>query len=272
ICEAGFELQNNTCAECKIGFYKNISSANTTASIEERWNCTACGGNLTTLNRGTVYEEGCIEHCEEGLYLADNGTCVLCDIGYFKNTSSKNVTLSENLRWNCTKCPNGKTTSALGSLECVETCKKGEEYNETTKSCKKCKIGTYKNLTGSHIKCFVCPANYTTRQPGKTSLNDCKKADCKCPCDRVHPVRNYTSAELAQVIHTMKKELEVNKAKLSSELRKKISVMDNRPSARSLGAVGVAIISVVFIFLFVLDSIVLLKHLVNAIKNCFARN
>ncbi|XP_062575889.1 major surface trophozoite antigen 11-like [Saccostrea cucullata] len=181
ICEEGFELQNNnSCAECEIGFYKNISSANTTASFEERWNCTACRENLTTLNRGTVHEEGCIEHCLEGsfwngsvclpcpvgeykntsskdlslsyelrwnctqckdgkttyrsgtnkdaclehclegLYLADNGTCVLCDIGYFKNTSSKNVTLSENLRWNCTKCPDGKTTRTLGSRECKQ--------------------------------------------------------------------------------------------------------------------------------------------------------
>ncbi|XP_061182331.1 uncharacterized protein LOC133190655 [Saccostrea echinata] len=335
ICEAGFELQHgNSCAQCEIGFYKNISSVNTTASIEERWNCTACRGYLTTLSRGTVNEEDCIEHCsegrfwngsvclpcpvgeykntssenltlsselrwnctpceggkttyssgtvnntciehcEEGRYLADNGTCVRCEIGSFKNTSSENVTLSENLRWNCTKCPDGKTTSARGSFECVETCKEGEEYNKTTKSCDKCKIGTYKNVSGNHIQCFECPANYTTRQPGKTRRNDCKKADCRCPCNMVHPVKNYTSTELEQIIQKMKKELEVNKEKLSSNIRKRISVMDDRPSARSIGAFGAVIIIAIFIALLALDIVILLNHfsaMVGKIKNFFAR-
>lgn len=65
----------------------------------------------------------------------------------------------------------------------------------------------------------------------------------------VHVQKNYTSSELSKIIEKMKKELIVNKEQLSSTLRKKISVMDNRPSSQSIGSFGVVIIVFVFALL-----------------------
>lgn len=122
-------------------------------------------------------------------------------------------------------------------------------------------MGFYKNIRGIHINCTQCPDNYTTRAPGKKSQKDCKIADCTCPCNMVHVQKNYTSSELSKIIEKMKKELIVNKEQLSSTLRKKISVMDNRPSSQSIGSFGVVIIVFVFSLLLAADVMILKKHI-----------
>uniref|UniRef100_K1Q0P2 Uncharacterized protein n=1 Tax=Magallana gigas TaxID=29159 RepID=K1Q0P2_MAGGI len=77
----------------------------------------------------------------------------------------------------------------------------------------------------------------------------------------VHVQKNYTSSELSKIIEKMKKELIVNKEQLSSTLRKKISVMDNRPSSQSIGSFGVVIIVFVFSLLLAADVMILKKHI-----------
>lgn len=77
----------------------------------------------------------------------------------------------------------------------------------------------------------------------------------------VHVQRNYTSSELSKVIEKMKKELIVNKEQLSSTLRKKISVKDNRPSSQSIGSFGVVIIVFVFALLLAADVMILKNHI-----------
>lgn len=77
----------------------------------------------------------------------------------------------------------------------------------------------------------------------------------------VHVQKNYTSSELSKIIEKMKKELMVNKEQLSSTLRKKISVKDNRPSSQSIGSFGVVIIVFVFSLLLAADVMILKKHI-----------
>lgn len=103
-------------------------------------------------------------------------------------------------------------------------------------------------------------------------------ADCTCPCNMVHVQKNYTSSELSKIIEKMKKELIVNKEQLSSTLRKKISVMDNRPSSRSIGSFGVVIIVFVFSLLLAADVMILKNHISMLVRTLvdfakrFARN
>lgn len=100
-------------------------------------------------------------------------------------------------------------------------------------------------------------------------------AGCMCPCNMVHTPKNFTDEELTKNIEEMKKKLTVNKEQLSSSIRKKISVKDDRPSAKAVGSVGVVILAVCFGLLIALDYVTLTRHilgLLREIRNRFLRN
>lgn len=100
-------------------------------------------------------------------------------------------------------------------------------------------------------------------------------AGCMCPCNMVHTPKNFTDEELTKNIEEMKKKLAVNKQQLSSSIRKKISVKDDRPSAKAVGSVGVVILAVCFGLLIALDYVTLTRHilgLLRVIRNLFLRN
>lgn len=59
-----------------------------------------------------------LEHCEPGYYLSNN-TCLPCEIGTYKNTSSHDVTLDKMLRWNCSACEGQSTTISKNSTTCI---------------------------------------------------------------------------------------------------------------------------------------------------------
>ncbi|XP_065921135.1 uncharacterized protein [Magallana gigas] len=385
ICEEGMELDNvtRTCRPCLVGYYKDISANDTEKNVTERFWCKKCPENKTTYTSGTVVGGQCIDHCGVGMYLEGNG-CHQCGVGFFKNTSSEMSELREELRWNCSKCPEGQTTSSTGadkcielciagkefnkttglcdpcnygffknvsgnhidcykcpdnfttwhvggtektqckpafcddgkqsnnvtgtcepcpvgfykgpsndrcqkcppnkttftngsvSLdECIENCLKGNEYNSTTRQCAPCNHGFFKNISGNHIDCYQCPVNHTTKVLGATDITQCKPAGCMCPCNMVHTPKNFTDEELTKNIEEMKKKLAVNKEQLSSSIRKKISVKDDRPSAKAVGSVGVVILAVCFGLLIALDYVTLTRHilgLLREIRNLFLRN
>ena len=92
-------------------------------------------------------------------------------------------------------------------------------------------------------------------------------AECKCPCDRVHPVQNPTIAELNEKIEQMKKELLLNTRTLSSSVRKRTSAKDDRPSATGVGVVfGIGIFTLLFALVIVPD----IPSLVSDIRNSYA--
>lgn len=100
-------------------------------------------------------------------------------------------------------------------------------------------------------------------------------AGCMCSCNMVHTPKNFTDEELTKNIEEMKKKLSVNKEQLSSSIRKKISVKDDRPSAKAVGSVGVVILAVCFGLLIALDYVTLTRHilgLLREIRNLFLRN
>lgn len=100
-------------------------------------------------------------------------------------------------------------------------------------------------------------------------------AGCMCPCNMVHTPKNFTDEELTKNIEETKKKLAVNKEQLSSSIRKKISVKDDRPSAKAVGSVGVVILAVCFGLLIALDYVTLTRHilgLLRVIRNLFLRN
>ena len=60
-----------------------------------------------------------LEHCGFGQYLSVNNGCLPCEVGTYKNTTSEDVSLDINLRWNCSACKAGQTTIAEKSQTCI---------------------------------------------------------------------------------------------------------------------------------------------------------
>ena len=89
-------------------------------------------------------------------------------------------------------------------------------------------------------------------------------ANCMCPCSRVNTPKNLTDEEIAEAIKIIKKKLLVNIKNLSSTRRKKISVMDNRPSSQSIGAFGALVIASIVVVFFAFDFSILVGHIRNA--------
>ncbi|KAK3606592.1 hypothetical protein CHS0354_004438, partial [Potamilus streckersoni] len=68
-----------------------------------------------------------------------------------------------------------------GSLQCDDgfldggicrTCSMGMEYNETTQSCQKCPLHTYKDYDGVSA-CQACPSGHIALETGRKYLNEC---------------------------------------------------------------------------------------------------
>ena len=54
----------------------------------------------------------------------------------------------------------------------TEICAAGEFFDQETKSCRACPLGTYENSTGSE-ECTRCRDGDTTQSEGTTESNDC---------------------------------------------------------------------------------------------------
>ena len=99
-----------------------------------------------------------------------------------------------------------------------------------------------------------------------------------CPCDCAyknrldywasHGVPNHTMEEwrviVAPVVDEIRRNLTVDKANLSATIRRFTSAPDGRQSARSMGVVGILIISLVCGSFMLLDITAFRKHLAAA--------
>lgn len=81
--------------------------------------------------------------------------------------------------------------------------------------------------------------------------------DCFCPCSMVIKPNNKTDEErerdLVEKLKQIKLELYIPREELSSVLRKKVSVPDERASAMGIGLLGIALVVGVFGAVFLLD-------------------
>lgn len=96
-----------------------------------------------------------------------------------------------------------------------------------------------------------------------------------CPCDCAykqrldywakHGVPNHTMEEcriiLAPVVDEIRRNITVNKANLSATIRRLTNAPDSRQSARSMGVVGIVMVSLVCGSLTLLDITAFRKHL-----------
>ncbi|XP_069114613.1 beta-2-glycoprotein 1-like [Argopecten irradians] len=77
---------------------------------------------------------------------------------------------------------------------------------------------------------------------------------CDCPCDGSNVTSfKLNNATLEELLAALKAELQVDKKSTSMAVRRKISVYEDRPVAKGLGAMGVVLLVFVFAFVIIPD-------------------
>ncbi|XP_067660448.1 uncharacterized protein [Haliotis asinina] len=111
----------------------------------------------------------------------------------------------------------------------------------------------------SHANIAVISSTVIISQSQQTIEERCT---CKCSPWKT----DIASESLTQVVESIKKELTVDKDTVSQAIRKKTSAPDHRQSAVSMGYVGIAVISSLFVGIFVLDAGSLYRDLLSLFK------
>ncbi|XP_069124277.1 LOW QUALITY PROTEIN: uncharacterized protein [Argopecten irradians] len=168
-----FDAVSDSCQPCVIGTYKD-----TAGNI----NCTDCDPGLTTpFNQATSNSDCSIVVCPAGQKRNEvTNTCQPCALGEYQPNPGSTGCLS------CTQA--GYSTQFTGTelaSGCIPICSPGQQYNETSKMCMDCGLGTYKSLNGNWqsdgttvITCTACPTNRTTTAVASTSSTACSLELC----------------------------------------------------------------------------------------------
>ncbi len=112
-------------------------------------------------------------------------------------------------------------------------------------------------------------ATFTTSDYGLTTLSTNGSSDnCWCDCYYViSPPTNMTQEQLLKAIQRIYNELLLNKNNISASVRKRISIPDYRPSAQSIGYVGVLVLVTTLGSIVALDFTTLLKDVGSGLGN-----
>jgi hypothetical protein len=102
----------------------------------------------------------CSSNCIPGMYL-NQGSCSLCPMGTFSNTSGSTV---------CQDCPILGSYAKVGATSC--TCFAGMFLDSTQGVCSLCPLGTFSNSTG-RSSCDICPPSSYTNSSGSTACLKC---------------------------------------------------------------------------------------------------
>ena len=164
-CSVGkfFNNESGICDWCDYGYFQNSTSVLNPV-------CHRCPAGNTTTFVGATSENDCMYQCRKGQF-PKHPSCFDCAIGYF-------MPYEGNRYPQCYKCPFGKTTLNVGSVNqtnCVDICTVGEYFNITQGACLLCPNNTYQDeeVPGNKLSCKMCPSNSVTLSPGATSINSC---------------------------------------------------------------------------------------------------
>ncbi|XP_069108506.1 uncharacterized protein [Argopecten irradians] len=93
----------------------------------------------------------------------------------------------------------------------------------------------------------------TASTPFNNNNNTTTHTERCCSCVTKRPITNLTTAQLQSAIDKLKSELSLNKATLSSVIRKKTCATDNRPSSAVIGMTGAVFLAIPFVLLIFCD-------------------
>ena len=85
---------------------------------------------------------------------------------------------------------------------------------------------------------------------------------CNCPCSEPDvSIVNLTTSELTTLVERLKEEIRVDKKQLSSNIRRKTSAPDARPSSKYIGTLGIVLLTSLGISIVAADAKTILLHL-----------
>ncbi|KAL3877080.1 hypothetical protein ACJMK2_034835 [Sinanodonta woodiana] len=185
-CSAGsyFDISLNRCSPCQIGRYQDKTG---------QFYCEWCPVGYTTREINSTSLNQCFETCTSGQELNANGTCVPCEIGYYRNDTETST---------CLQCQAGFITNSTGTISAsncnIVSCLAGSKRNVTSNTCIPCEKGTYQPDRWM-TDCISCgPSDrWTTDSTGSANQNLCKyycpsgyEVSAVTDC-RICPVGNY---------------------------------------------------------------------------------
>ncbi|XP_067663983.1 fibropellin-1-like [Haliotis asinina] len=148
---------------------------------------------------------------------------------------------------------NGTCTQTAQGFNC--SCPPGIEGANCETDIDECASGPCKNdgTCSDRVNSFecLCPSNFG-------GLLCEMILECGCPC---YLSGNLSNTELAAKVALIKSILLVDKSKLSSTIRKKISVPDERPSSTGIGFSGITCLIAAFGFFILMDGLRIVQFL-----------
>ncbi|KAK0049581.1 mucin-5AC [Biomphalaria pfeifferi] len=158
---------------------------------------------------------------------------------------------------------NGATTEATTILESAailtETSSDGSPSETTATSLRQGEQSTttVPTIPGSIATTIPSTTIWTvTSSAGNVSTTTAAVSDCICGCHVIDIPNNKTlrDALVAEETEKIKEHLLLHIETLSSYIRKKMSIMDNRPSAKFVGGVGIVVMVTSFLLIVLMDT------------------
>ncbi|XP_023931173.1 sushi, von Willebrand factor type A, EGF and pentraxin domain-containing protein 1-like, partial [Lingula anatina] len=173
-CPAGsyFSKVSGSCRLCPVSYYQEQTG---------QFSCDPCPVDKVTRDPGADNSSMCFDDCPSGSELDDQGQCVSCPRGYYRQ---------QGVQLRCTECPANFITPGNGSItvaECtVPDCQPGSYIDSNT--CTACDNGFYQPEKWQ-TSCISCgdSANWRTDQIGSTM-----QSQCKYYCPSGYEVQNFT--------------------------------------------------------------------------------
>ncbi|XP_069142223.1 uncharacterized protein [Argopecten irradians] len=152
---------------------------------------------------------------------------------------------------------NGPTTTIKTTQD--QTTSALTQVSTTTKSATTFQNPTSNNVISTTLTTHDPTTASTSAQLTSTSMEDISPpntTECTCYCDQIQffAAVNMTE-ELQAKLENLKEETRVDEESLSSSVRKRTSAHDPRPSAAYVGYLGIALLSLVFGGIFLVDCL-----------------
>ena len=152
----------------------------------------------------------------------------------------------------------GQTSDTASSISTTST------QTTATTDVSPTSVSSFTSRNGDHSTVSQNSHTGSTFAPGVTTQNG-----CACDCSVYFNSTILTPEELETKLQEIKSILTLEKNSLSSSIRRKISASDDRPSARSIGAVGVAVLVSVLLAIIAMDIDIFI-HFIRGRKYSFS--
>ncbi|CAC5408157.1 Fibropellin-3 [Mytilus coruscus] len=155
-----YDAGTSNCAQCERHHYQHMSGQEF---------CYPCPLGKKTSEKGSNSSESCYQDCEAGTELQPDGSCKVCERGYYRTQEDDECKSCQDVKPGMTT--EGEKSASVSDCR-IRICYAGNFRNATTNECEVCPVGWYQS-ENLQDECEACPASYTTDAEGKTHRDNC---------------------------------------------------------------------------------------------------